>query len=210
MGYNAKTVPIFAHSQGNLITSNALTAVAIADGLPAIQGRVVHSFGSPCLTWPPGLDHRNHAFTFDPVGMMDFKFSFSNIKVGGVISHSFAEYMKYDPEFVINRFRWGSFGFTANMDEDGLATAMKDMGNNPNRLHGIFKRLDDAHWSDKDDITLLYIQKMRKTGGESTLRMMAKTKPALIDVMLECLVGGTFTWNTAEEKKQGDFLRSLK
>ena len=208
-GYDTKAVQIFAHSQGNLITSNALTAVALADGKKAIMGRVVNSFGSPCRFWPPGIVHRNHAFTFDPVSWMDYKFTFTSIKVGGVVAHGFDQYRLHDPEFVINRFRWGSFGFTANMDEKGLAEALRDMGENPGRLHGIFQRLDAAHFSDKDDVTVLYVQKMRAAGKERILRSMARTKPALIKLMIKCLTGGTFNWTSAEEKKQADFLKSL-
>ena len=44
---------IYCHSQGNLITSNALTAVALAKGPGAVVGIEVNSFGSPCRYWPP-------------------------------------------------------------------------------------------------------------------------------------------------------------
>ena len=204
-----RTLPIFAHSQGNLITSNALTAVALADGPAAVQNRQVNSFGSPCRFWPPGIDHRNHAFTFDPIGWMDYKFSFQSIKVGGIVAHGFEEYMRHDPEYVVNRFRWGSFGFTANMDEARLADALVEMGNNPNRLHGIFQRLLDAHWSDQDDIALAYVKKMRAKGREGVLRTMARTKPDLIRLLIQCLVGGTLAWRTGEEKAQAEFLKTL-
>ncbi len=199
-------LPIFSHSQGNLITSNMLTAVALVDG--PLQNCQVHSFGSPCRFWPPGIQHFNHAFTFDPVGWMDYKFSFSSIKVGGVAAHSFTQYMRYDPEFLINRFRWGSFGFTANMDEDGLANALVEIGLNPERLLGIFKRLYDAHWSDRDDVTLAYVNKMRSRGHEATLKSLATTKPEVIVQMVKCLVGGV-GYNSPEEIQQANYLRSL-
>ena len=62
---------ILPYSQGNLIASNALTAVALADGLQAIRGVMVISFGSPCRFWPPGIRHHNFAFANDPVTWLD-------------------------------------------------------------------------------------------------------------------------------------------
>lgn len=202
--------PIFAHSQGNLISCNALASAALAGGVEAIRGRKIHSFGSPNLNWPPGITHFNHAFTFDFVSMMDYRFSLSSIKVGGVIAHSFDEYRKYDPEFVINRFRWGSFGFTLSLDEEGLADALVEMGANSPRLKKIFERLRDAHNSDADDVTLLYVQKMRKAGREPQLRIMAQEDPPLIDLLVHCLSGGKLSWVTGEEKQAAEFLRGLK
>ena len=49
---------IFAHSQGNLIVSNALQALELVDGAAAVSGRVVHSFGSPAANWPKGWNRR--------------------------------------------------------------------------------------------------------------------------------------------------------
>lgn len=203
-----KAAPIFAHSQGNLITSNALTAVALVDGKQAIQGREIYSYGSPNLNWPPGIKHYNHAFTFDPVGWLDYRFSFSSIKVGFKVAHGFDTYRQFDPEFVINRFRWGSFGLTANMDEAGLAQAMVDMGANPRRIEGIFERLLKRHNSDADDVALLYVQKMRNTGRSDQLKMMAMENKKVIQLMIECLTGG-ISWVTGEEKQAAEFLKGL-
>ncbi len=204
-----KKAPIFAHSQGNLITSNALTAVALVDGKSAIQGREVYSYGSPSLNWPPGIKHYNHAFTFDPVGWLDYRFAFSNVKVGFKVAHSFDTYRQFDPEFVVNRFRWGSFGLTANMDEDGLAQAMVEMGVNPSRLQGIFERLLKRHNSDADDVALLYVQKMRKSGRENQLKFIATENKKVIQLMIECLTGGTFSWVSGEEEQAAQFLKGL-
>ena len=57
-------------------------------------------------------------------------------------THAFLEYIAHGPEFVINRFRVGGPGVTVNLDEEGLAFAMVDMGNNPPRLYKIFERLN--------------------------------------------------------------------
>lgn len=204
-----KTAPIFAHSQGNLITCNALTAVALVDGKQAIAGREIYSYGSPNLNWPPGIKHYNHAFTFDPVGWLDYRFSFSSIKIGFKAAHSFETYRQYDSEFIVNRFRWGSFGLTASMDEDGLAQAMVEMGVNPPRLQGIFERLLKRHISDADDVALIYVKKMRSSGREEQLKSIARANKKVIELMIECLSGGTFHWVTSEEKEAAIYLQGL-
>ena len=84
-----KSAPIYAHSQGNLILSNALTAIVALDGPQAIAGRKVFSFGSPTVNWPSGIIHQENAFTGDPVAMlsgMDMGFKIS--KVGSYPRHS--------------------------------------------------------------------------------------------------------------------------
>jgi len=203
-----KQWPVYAHSQGNLITCNALTAAALAHGVDWLAGREIHSFGSPNLNWPPGFVHRNYAFTLDPIGWLDYRFSFENVKVGGFLpSHAFEAYRQHDAEFVINRFRWGSFRMTFSMDEEGLAQALVDMGVNPPRLKKIFQRLLDAHQSDADDVALLYVQKSRQK--EPQLRALAQADRELIDLLVECLTGGTFSWVTPEEKQAATYLKGL-
>lgn len=205
-GYQHMGVPIIAHSQGNLITSNALTALALARGLKAIEGRQVYSYGSPCRFWPAGIAHTNNVFTFDGVGLFDLRMSWSFSKVGFTVAHSFLTYMEHDPEFVINRFRLGGWGMTFNMDEKGLAKALADMGPNADRLLPIFERLDSAHKGDSDDVVMHYLQRLRATGRESVLRTMAKVKPELIRVLIKILDDG---WTTAEEKAAIEGLRKL-
>ena len=87
---------IFAHSQGNLILSNALQGIEAVDGRAAIAGRNVHSFGSPAVKWPKGLNHHEHGFTWDPVTWLaGIDASLSISKVGmpkgslNPITHSF-------------------------------------------------------------------------------------------------------------------------
>jgi len=110
--------PMFAHSQGNLVLSNALTASAILKGEKLLSGLPVHSYGSPALNWPDGIVQQEYGFSFDPVTWFSASFNFKISKVGvpktgyqafltQPISHSFDAYLKSDPEFVINRFRWG-------------------------------------------------------------------------------------------------------
>jgi hypothetical protein len=160
---------IFAHSQGNLILSNALIGLQMVDS--SALGRItVHSYGSPTVYWPDGFVHYDHGFTFDPVNWLSgFDSSFSISKVGvpttpefaGVVSHGFKTYLADDATFVVNRFRWGSFGLTASMDEEGLATALASMGTNIPRIRAIFRRLSSAHWSDVDDVAVLYVHKIK-------------------------------------------------
>lgn len=183
---DVRNIPVYAHSQGNLLLSNALTAIEAVYGASANQGREVNSFGSPTVYWPFGLNHREYAFTGDPVALLSgFDFGFNVSKLGvhnwdknagkadkngnrlkpnidwGIISHGFLIYMQNDPQFVVNRFRTGSFGLTFNMDEDGLANALIEMSKNTQRVEKIFEHLDKDRNSDADDVALLYVKKLR-------------------------------------------------
>ncbi len=187
---------IFAHSQGNLILSNVLTGLKILDGLNALDRFTVHSYGSPTLNWPSGFTHHEHGFTFDPVTWLAlFDTSFSISKVGipskpeyaGVISHGFESYLVDDATFVVNRFRWGSFGMTANMDEEGLAQALANMGTNIPRVRAIFERLYSAHWSDVDDVAVLYLQKIK---NNSSVLGAVKADSQLRDLLIKSMDEG--------------------
>lgn len=200
-----KALRIYAHSQGNLITANALAATGIALGDWAIGGIEVNSFGSPCRFWPPGLKRTNYAFTFDPVSWLDYRVSFDNVKIGFLVAHGFKVYQTYDGEFICNRFRWGSFGVTVNMDEQGLADFMiKEAANMP-RIEGIVDRLISAHWTDSDDVVLLFVQGMQKKnpGG---LKAIKTHRPSLHKKLIKALDDG---WTTGEEYKAMDYLKAL-
>jgi hypothetical protein len=94
------------------------------------------------------------------------------------------------------------------MDEERLADALAEMGANPVRLKRIFQRLLDAHNSDADDVTLLYVTRLRQSGQERVLRSLAQTDSSLIRLLIECLVGRR-SWRTESEKQQAQFLESL-
>ena len=155
--------PIHCHSQGNLITSNALTAVALARGLGSIDGQPVFSYGSPCRYWPHGIARVNNAFTFDPVSMLDLRADLTSAKIGWKASHGFPAvhgfqyYAEHDGEFIVNRFRFGGWGMTLNMDEKGLARFCVAMGTNIRRLRSVFDRLEKAHPTDSDDVAVTYV-----------------------------------------------------
>jgi hypothetical protein len=204
--YMHSSIPIFAHSQGNLITSNALTALALAKGSIAIEGRIVNSFGSPCRYWPARIVRNNNFFTFDPVGWLDYMPTLSASKVGFAVAHSFLTYMKHDPEFVINRHRWGGYGMTFSMDEAGLANTLVEIGANPDRLYAIFQRLEDAHNADSDDVVVYYLRQLRRTGREKVLSTMARAKPDLIRLLIKILDDG---WTTSEEKSFMQLLQGM-
>lgn len=189
----AKDVPIYAHSQGNIILSNALQAVEIVDGSKAIQGREVHSYGSPTIIWPGGLNHTNNAFTFDIIGMIDLIFRWDISKVGlpeaapamWPWAHNFCVYLLDDAAFAINKHRVGGWSLTLSMDEEGLAQDLVKMGLNEPRVTKIFKRLDDKHNSDSDDVARYYINAMKKsTTGDTVLKTMKSTLVPLLKKIL--------------------------
>ncbi len=201
-GVARSITPIYSHSQGNLITSNALTAVALALGTSALSGVEVNSFGSPCRYWPPKIKRNNNAFTFDPVSWLDLRADMSSSKVGFVAAHGFKTYMAKDAEFVINRFRFGGFGMTTGMDEEGLADFLITLGPNTRRLRPIFERLGTVHVTDSDDVTVAYVER----ASDATLRAIKHSDPRLIDLMIALLRAG---WTASDEQRAITRLQKL-
>jgi hypothetical protein len=163
---SGQPVTIFCHSLGNLITSNALTGLQLID--PRLLGNLtVNSYASPAVFWPEGFTHNRYAYTLDIVPLVagfGNSLSLNTSTIGGpegVVSHGFENYRRDDATFVVNQFRWGMLRMTASMDEDGLANALLGMGTNMPRIYNIFRRLDDAHRTDVDDVALLYVEKIR-------------------------------------------------
>lgn len=208
---------VFCHSQGNLITSNALVATQLALGRTSIEQMEVNSYGSPCRHWPSNIKHSNFAFTLDPVALLDLRMGFSTSKVGFVgaagipleldpmYAHAFLRYMDYDAEFVVNRFRWGSFGMTANMDEKGLAEFLVQQSGNTRRIKLIFERLKAVHWTDSDDVAHIYVTAMR-TRHDAQMRRHANNDPGLVTLLVSLLESG---WTTGGERKEIDYLKTL-
>jgi hypothetical protein len=181
-----------------------LTAIFILGGPRglSLSRFTVHSFGSPTVNWPEGFRHHRHGFTFDPVNWLSgFDSSFSISKVGVptisekalVISHGFKCYMADDATFVVNRFRWGSFGMTASMDEPGLAQALADMGTNIPRITAIFERLYSAHNNDVDDVAELYVNKIK---NNSAVLGLVKQDYKLRELLIKSLDEG---WTSSGE-----------
>jgi len=205
--------PVFAHSQGNLILSNALSAVAAVDGERALQGREIRTFGSPAVNWPAPIRPLEAGFTFDPVTWLaGFDWSLSISKVGmpqgslNVVTHGFSEYMNNDPAFVINRCRWGGLGVTFSMDENRLADTLVDMGRNMPRVRGVFERLRSAHPSDVDDVAKLYVEKLRTAPTGGNILQALKADTALHRLLMAVMEAG---WTSGRERTAIDFLASL-
>ena len=200
---------IFAHSQGNLILSNALQAIAAVDGPGAVGGYRVYTFGSPAVNWPAGLTKYESGFTWDPVTFLaGFDTSWSISKVGmpkgslNPITHGFLEYLKCDPAFTVNRFRWGSLGVTFSMDEQGLANCLAAMGINTRRVFAIFEYLNKNHTSDADDVAVLYVGHVRKSPA---LTAAVKSDKPLTDLLIRVMDEG---WTSDDEKKAIAFLKA--
>lgn len=202
-------LPVHAHSQGNLITSNALTGVVLARGVDAVQGLEVVSYGSPAQGWPPGLNRRNNLFTLDPVGMLDGTMDWSSSKVGykfshrGPLVHAFEYYARHDAEFVINAFRTGGWGMTFRMDVKGLAEYCHKIGNHADRLGGIFDRLEKAHWMHSDNVTLAYVG--LKTDDE--LGELNRIAPQLVAQFIKLLEAG---YTSKAERAAIDRLEAIR
>lgn len=192
--------PIHAHSQGNLITSNALTAVGLARGYGALSNLEVNSYGSPARNWPPGLRRTNNAFSLDPVSWLDLTLDLTSSKVGFKPAHGFEEYRRHDGEFVVNRFRTGGAGMTVNMDEEGLASFCAGLGRNVDRLRGIFTRLEVAHYTDSDDVAVLYVNKK----SDAELAELARIDRTFLDQLIRLLDAG---WTAADEAAAIDRLK---
>lgn len=201
---------IFAHSQGNLILSNALQAIAAVDGSDSMKQRVIHTFGSPAVNWPKGIIKFEHGFTWDPVTYLaGFDTSLKISKVGmpngsfNPVTHGFLEYLKRDAAFVVNRFRVGGMWVTFNMDEDGLAKSLAAMGTNLRRVQNVLEYLNQSHRSDADDVAVRYVDQVLKVPAiKSSLKNSKPLVSLLIRVMDEGYTG-------ANEKKAIASLKAL-
>jgi hypothetical protein len=185
--------PIYSHSQGNLIASNALTGVMLARGPAAIAGIEVHSFGSPARWWPAGLKRQSYSFTFDMVAFLDLRGDWNSSSVGyrfshgpNPFTHGFLFYAAHDPEFVINRFRTGGLGMTVNMDEKALAKFCAGLGVNTARLRGIFDRLEKTHYTDSDDVAVEYVELLT----DQQLAALQSTDPVFVRQLIRLLEDG--------------------
>ena len=201
---------IFAHSQGNLILSNVLQGIGAVDRPNSLKGRVVHTFGSPTVFYPKEVQKYEHGYTFDPVNWLSgFDASFSISKVGmpsgsmNPITHGFLWYLRDDPRFVINRFRIGGWGVTFNMDEAGLAKCLAAMENNLPRVTSVIEYLDKHHNSDADDVSLLYVQEVRK---KPHMQPVLKADRSLVQLLIKTMDEG---WTSREEKDAISWLKSL-
>jgi len=201
---------VFAHSQGNLILSNVLQAIAAVDGPQSLNGRVVHTFGSPAVFYPSEIQKFEHGYTFDPVNWLSgFDATFSISKVGmpsgsrNPITHSFMCYLRDDPRFIINRFRTGGLGVTFNMDEAGLAKCLVAMEGNLSRVTAVIDFLDRNQNSDADDVSLLYVQSVKRI---PRIVSALKGDPKLVKLLIKTMAEG---WTSSQESDAIQWLKSL-
>ncbi|MDZ4848958.1 MAG: hypothetical protein SGI77_06670 [Pirellulaceae bacterium] len=201
---------MFAHSQGNLILSNVLQAIAAVDGPQALSGRVVHTFGSPAVFYPDGIQKYEHGYTFDPVNWLSgFDASFTISKVGvpsgakNPITHGFLWYMRDDPRFIINRFRTGSWGVTINMDEAGLAKCLAAMQTNIQRVKSVIDFLDKNQNSDADDVAYLYVQEIKNS---PPMKPALKADPNFVRLLIKTMDEGV---TTSDERAAIQWLKSI-
>lgn len=195
--------PIYCHSQGNLVTSNALSGVTLVKGVASVRGLEVNSFGSPARGWPAGLNRVNNAYTFDPVSFLDLTMDWSSSKVGFKAAHGFLNYVDQDGEFVVNRFRTGGWGMTVNMDEKGLARFCVTQGTNTRRLRAIFDRLEKAHFTDSDDIALEYVNLLT----DQQIAALQTTDPAFVAQLIRLMEAG---WTSGSERRAINRLEAVQ
>jgi hypothetical protein len=200
-------MPIYAHSQGNLIASNTLYALSYTLGSEAVHGWKVASFGSPAVMWPAGLDRADFSFTLDPIGWLNFIPRWSNVKVGWVAAHGFLTYLKHDAEFTINKHRvkWGA---TFNFDEKGLAGELISWGVNPLRLWGVFYYLSKYATADADDVAYWYVKGLQEGHKLHVLQELSRCEPDVPALVHNCLTGGW--WVTSGERQLGELLNAVR
>ena len=113
-----------------------LQAIAAVDGPKPWSVRTVQTFGSPAVNGTgAGITKYEHGFTWDPVTFLaGFDSTWTISKVGmpsgsmNPITHAFLEYMKRDPAFVVNRFRWGGLESPSTWTKTDLPRLSLDMG----------------------------------------------------------------------------------
>lgn len=213
-----RSIPIYAHSQGNLITSNALFALALADGDAAIKGRTVESYGSPCRYWPPGIRRRDHRIALDPITLLQLRRSTDSVFVkqslGDLIaardSHGFDVYMAHDPDFIINACRWTLLGYVESIDPSLLAESLVQLGNNTIRIKGVFETLLDDRDRAADDVALRYGARQRRVAEMQMRRMINEPfhGEPLLNAMVACLKSGL--WTSKDEEEMATWLTSLR
>ncbi len=102
---------------------------------------------------------------------------------------------------------WGDTQTALNFDEAGLAKAvLTHAGSDMQKVHDVFKRLDDYHTVDADDVALEYVNLLKPEPSSLTAKSLArssKTKAILIRVMDE-------GWTSSEEHDAIAFIRGLK
>lgn len=94
---------------------------------------------------------------------------------------------------------------TFNFDEKGLAEALyREVGTDTSKLYKVFARLKEHYSSDADDVTVYYVDLVRK--NEGTVKSAICSDKKLIDLLIRIADEG---FTTEVEKKNIEFLKSL-
>jgi hypothetical protein len=109
----------------------------------------------------------------------------------------------------VDRFRVGASAgsgmVTVHMNEEGLATALvNECGPNSGQVQEVFERLYEKHSSDVDDVAELYVNMVRKKGGD-TLRAM-QDNYELARLLIKAMEEG---WTSDGERDCINFLNNL-
>ena len=93
-------------------------------------------------------------------------------------------------------FLWG-------MDEKGLAKFCVGLGTNTRRLRAIFDRLEDAHFTDSDDVALEYVNLL----PDQQIAALQTSDPKLIAQLVRLLEAG---YTTGQENRAIQRLRAVQ
>lgn len=102
---------------------------------------------------------------------------------------------------------WGNTNTALNFNEKGLAEAVfSRIGVRTNRVRDVFRRLDDHHNSDADDVAQYYVEILQSPRG-AVVRNAVAGDPRLVDLLIKVMDEG---WTSGGEEKCIAFLRGLK
>lgn len=103
-----------------------------------------------------------------------------------------------------NGIVWGNGNHALNFDEEGLAKAIhKKLHIHTRKVTAAFKRLDEYHTVDADDVAHYYVEILRKKPKSATTMAVLKDK-ATVRILVKVLDEG---WTTGGEQKCIDFLQ---
>lgn len=194
-----RILPLHLHSQGNLIGSNALTAVAIARGTAAISGARVYSYGSPATFWPAGISKTEYAFDWDLIvglsmdpfrrrqtlGYRPRDLSFNQLQP---LTHGFAEYMAHDGGFIVQRFVNGASLSGNRIDGPGLAGYLRDhLSQQPHRIIGVLEHIRRYHTGAGTQFAQDYVHAFTR----ARVTEMHRGNPGIVDELLAMMGGQT-------------------
>jgi hypothetical protein len=184
---------IFAHSQGNLITSNALAAVQFLHNHDpkSIAGREVRSYGSPCFSWPEGIRptqrdyrHTGDSVTWIPFGLNSLGDS-SDFKFGIPFTFKYHDFLRYihSEALLINAYAVVIGGIVVRRDEEHLADELIRLKENDILLAKVLQKLYKMDRVDAVQVACYYVAGQSQT----VLRNLKADAPSVIDLLKRML-----------------------